>query len=377
MPLLSWFRDHLPSIKVEQHVAAEEMRSPTRDELVIGLIRLGVATAISFFTVRYLVKYMDPTYESKKKAKEKAKQLLKELGVDPSVELSDHEMSIASNLVNASRLDADWSDIGGCESLVGELMDRVILPLKLGSSSPLLSPPKGVLLYGPPGCGKTLTAKAMAKAAGARFINLQVSGLKDMWYGETQKLAAAVFTLGRKIQPTIIFIDEIDSFLRLRQTHDHEATAMMKAQFMSAWDGFATDKCCRVVIVGATNRPNDVDKAIIRRMPARFHVKMPDVIQRAQILDVILRGEKVDADVDLDELAKECPNLSGSDLKEICRIAAVSRAKELIVAGVFIESEDADSRPLAQSDLLKAITIFKDAQISDKQSIFLDVTALD
>ncbi len=67
----------------------------------------------------------------------------------------------------------------------------------------------------------------------------------------------------------------VDSFLRLRQRQDHEATAMMKAQFMSAWDGFSSDKCCRVVIIGATNRPDDVDKAILRRMPARFHIKSP------------------------------------------------------------------------------------------------------
>ncbi|VDO17834.1 unnamed protein product, partial [Brugia timori] len=171
---------------------------------------------------------------------------------------------------------ADWCDIGGCGAVIEEINDRIIIPLKirniykkLALSSNLLSPPKGVLLYGPPGCGKTLLAKVIARAANARFINLQVSSLCDKWYGESQKLADAVFSEAQKFQPTIIFIDEIDSFLRDRNTQDHEATAMMKAQFMCLWDGFASSDDA-IVVLGATNRPNDVDSAILRRMPARF-----------------------------------------------------------------------------------------------------------
>ncbi|XP_045898218.1 outer mitochondrial transmembrane helix translocase-like [Micropterus dolomieu] len=129
------------------------------------------------------------------------------------------------------------------------MKETVILPVQkrhLFQGSRLLQPPKGVLLYGPPGCGKTLIAKATAKEAGFRFINLQPSTLTDKWYGESQKLAAAVFSLAVKLQPSIIFVDEIDSFLRSRSSSDHEATAMMKAQFMSLWDGLDTDYHCQV-----------------------------------------------------------------------------------------------------------------------------------
>lgn len=108
-----------------------------------------------------------------------------------------------------------------------------------------------------------------------RFLNLDASALTDKWYGESQKLATAVFTLAVKIQPCIIFIDEIDSLLRSRDTHDHEATAMVKALFMSMWDGLITDNKCCVVVMGATNRPQDVDKAILRRMPASFYIGLP------------------------------------------------------------------------------------------------------
>ena len=101
------------------------------------------------------------------------------------------------------------------------------------SSSSLLGAPKGVLLFGPPGCGKTMLAKALAKESGATFINIAASVLTNKWYGESNKLVAGLFSLARKTQPSIIFIDEIDSFLRERTKGDHEVTGMMKAEFMT------------------------------------------------------------------------------------------------------------------------------------------------
>ncbi|XP_006811398.2 outer mitochondrial transmembrane helix translocase-like [Saccoglossus kowalevskii] len=175
-----------------------------------------------------------------------------------------------------------------------------------------------------------MIAKAMAKEAGFRFINLQASTLTDKWYGESQKLAAAVFSLAIKIQPTIIFIDEVDSFLRSRASYDHEATAMMKAQFMSLWDGLITDPTCQVIVMGASNRPQDVDAAILRRMPSMFHIGMPDKDQRLCILDLILEKEYLSDDIDLTMIAEETSNYSGSDLRELCRNASVYRVKDYI-----------------------------------------------
>lgn len=196
--------------------------------------------------------------------------------------------------------------------------------------STLYQPPKGVLLHGPPGCGKTLIAKACAKEAGMRFINLDVAMLTDKWYGESQKLASAVFTLAIKIQPCIIFIDEIDSFLRSRNTNDHEATAMMKTQFMMLWDGLCTENGSTVIVMGATNRPSDLDKAILRRMPAQFHVALPNEEQRLKILKLILADEKVCTDVNYLQLAKITNTFSGSDLRELCRNASVYRIRNFL-----------------------------------------------
>ena len=128
-------------------------------------------------------------------------------------------------------------DIGGLDSIVSSLQESVIYPLVYpslySSTSSLLQAPKGVLLYGPPGCGKTMLARALAKESGATFINIAVSALANKWYGESNKLIAGLFGLARKVQPSIIFIDEIDSFLRERSQGDHEVTAMMKAEFMT------------------------------------------------------------------------------------------------------------------------------------------------
>ena len=182
-------------------------------------------------------------------------------------------------------------EIGGLDPIIRSLRESVILPLNhpalFTSASGLLGAPKGVLLYGPPGCGKTMLAKALAKESGATFINMHVSTLTDKWFGESNKLVAALFSLAHKMQPAIIFIDEIDSFLRERRSNDHEITSMMKAEFMSMWDGLTTGEDTRIIVLGATNRPNDIDSAILRRMPKRFAIKLPSEEQRMNILKLV------------------------------------------------------------------------------------------
>ena len=133
-------------------------------------------------------------------------------------------------------MDVRFSDIAGLEDIIASLQESVIYPLlypQIFQTSTLLSAPKGVLLYGPPGCGKTMLAKALAKESGATFINIAASVLTNKWFGESNKLVAGLFRLARKCQPCIVFIDEIDSFLRERDRGDHEATGMMKAEFMT------------------------------------------------------------------------------------------------------------------------------------------------
>lgn len=298
---------------------------PVDNRQIAQLIQLGLLSALLFYGMKWIIDNIDPTKKRRQLAQKEAEELLKKIGVT-DVKLTDYEMSLASTLIDPLSIPVKWSDIGGLDIVIKELKETVILPMKqkyiFGKSS-LLSAPKGVLLYGPPGCGKTMVAKATAKTAGCRFINVQVSSLTDKWYGESQKLAAALFSLANKLAPCIVFIDEIDSFLRSRAANDHEATAMMKAQFMSLWDGLQTDDSCQVMIMGATNRPQDVDKAILRRMSTTFHITLPNSKQREAILKIVLTNEKVEDDVDYGYIAELTENCSGSDLKEICKFEQI------------------------------------------------------
>ncbi|XP_077482632.1 outer mitochondrial transmembrane helix translocase isoform X2 [Stigmatopora argus] len=352
-------------------------RSLGRNEVLGLLFRLTVFGAVTYFTVKWMVDAVDPTRKQKVEAQKQAEKLMRRIGVK-DVKLSEYEMSIAAHLVDPLAMQMSWRDIGGLDDVIAELQETVIMPVQkrhLFQSSKLLQPPKGVLLYGPPGCGKTLIAKATAKEAGFRFINLQPSTLTDKWYGESQKLAAAVFSLAVKLQPAVVFIDEIDSFLRNRSSSDHEATAMMKAQFMSLWDGLDTDHRCQVIVMGATNRPQDLDSAILRRMPARFHIKQPSLHQRQQILKLILENENVERSVELSELARETEGFSGSDLREMCRDGALSSVRD------FVRSEGGGAgqdsiRPIGASDLRRAAAKMKKSKAAGGHGV-LSHAALD
>ncbi|XP_011134806.1 ATPase family AAA domain-containing protein 1-B isoform X1 [Harpegnathos saltator] len=351
----------------------------TRSEVLMLVARLTCVTAIGFFSMKWIMSQLDPTNSNKKRAKQKAREQLRKLTESGGQiqafdleQLTDYEVIIATHLVDPNDMKVSWNNIAGLEHVIQELKETVMLPIErkeLFEDSQLMQAPKGILLHGPPGCGKTMIAKATAKETKTCFINLDVSILTDKWYGESQKLTAAVFSLAVKLQPCIIFIDEIDSFLRARNTQDHEATAMMKAQFMSLWDGLITDPSCTVIVMGATNRPQDLDRAILRRMPATFYISLPNEQQRLDVLKLILRNEPIADNVDIPMLAKQTEGFSGSDLQELCRNASIYRIRDYLHTHDGSSSSKATDdeeyhdavRPITMEDLLKS---FKNMRMS-------------
>lgn len=230
-------------------------------------------------------------------------------------------------------------DIGGLGDIIEELKESVIYPLTMphlySHTSSLLSAPSGVLLYGPPGCGKTMLAKALAHESGATFINLHISTLTEKWYGDSNKLVNAVFSLAAKLEPSIVFIDEIDAVLGTRRSGEHEASGMVKAEFMTLWDGLTSANTSgqpqRILVLGATNRIQDIDEAILRRMPKKFAVSLPTAPQRLRILGLILKDTRIDkSNFDLEYLVRVTAGMSGSDIKEACRDAAMVPVREFI-----------------------------------------------
>ena len=262
--------------------------------------------------------------------------------------LNAYEQTIAMEVVSPNEIPVTFEDIGGLDDIIEELRESVIYPLTMPhlyvNHSSLLTAPSGVLLYGPPGCGKTMLAKALARESGACFINLHISTLTEKWYGDSNKLVAAVFSLARKLQPTIVFIDEVDAVLGQRRSGEHEASGMVKAEFMTHWDGLSSSTvdggAQRICILGATNRIQDIDEAILRRMPKKFPVSLPNAAQRRQIFELTLRDTKIDrtrytngrAAFDLNTLVRVSAGMSGSDIKEACRDAAMVPIRECIKA---------------------------------------------
>ncbi|PHU15986.1 hypothetical protein BC332_17191 [Capsicum chinense] len=205
-----------------------------------------------------------------------------------------------------SDIGVTFDDIGALESVKDTLKELIMLPLQrpeLFSKSQLTKPCKGILLFGPPGTGKTMLAKAVATEAGANFINISMSSISSKWSSEGEKCIKAVFSLASKIAPSIIFVDEVDSMLGRRENQEeHQAMRRLKNEFMLNWDGLHTKDTERVLVLAATNRPFDLDEAVIRRLPRRLMVNLPDAPNRAKILKVILAKENLAQHVDLENI---------------------------------------------------------------------------
>lgn len=244
------------------------------------------------------------------------------------------------------RVEVDYDQIGGLEDQIQELQEAVELPLidperfsRIG-----IEPPKGVLLYGLPGTGKTLLAKAVAHRTEATFIRVVGSELVQKYIGDGSKLVREIFQMARKKAPTIIFIDELDSIAarRLNETTgaDREVQRTLM-QLLAEMDGF--DKRKNIRIIAATNRPDVLDPAILR--PGRFdrlvHVPMPSTEAREKILKIHCENMVLDKDIDFKRISRITENMSGADLKAITMEAgmfAVRKNKAAVGMEDFLEA---------------------------------------
>ncbi|KAG5563543.1 hypothetical protein RHGRI_006097 [Rhododendron griersonianum] len=335
-----------------------------KSKLLQDLVLYAASAAFSCLVVLAGLRHLDTNREAAKRALEHRKELSKRLN-RPLIHTNPYEDMIACDVVNPDHIDVEFESIGGLDGIKQALFELVILPLRrpqLFARGKLLGPQKGVLLYGPPGTGKTMLAKAIAKESGAVFINVRVSNLMSKWFGDAQKLVSAVFSLAYKLQPAIIFIDEVDSFLGQRRSTDNEVLTNMKTEFMALWDGFTTDQNARVMVLAATNRPTDLDEAILRRLPQAFEIGKPDCGDREKILKVILKGERIDDNIDFNRVASLCQGYTGSDLLELCKQAAYIPLRD------FLQEEQngkqpLSPRPLSQLDLEKALAASRKSKL--------------
>ncbi len=220
-----------------------------------------------------------------------------------------------------------WSDIGGLEEVKQDLSEAVEWPLKSPEIFKRLGikPPKGILLYGPPGCGKTLLARAVATESEANFITIKGPEVFSKWVGESEKAIREVFRKARMAAPTVIFFDEIDSLLPRRGLGfaDSGVTQRVISQLLTEMDGIVTLE--DIVVIAATNRPDIVDPAVLR--PGRFdrliYVPQPDEKSRLEIFNIYTKNMPLTKDVDVAHLAIVTKNYSGADIEALCREAAM------------------------------------------------------
>lgn len=220
-----------------------------------------------------------------------------------------------------------WSDIGGLEDVKKELQELVQYPVEHPEKFEKygMSPSRGVLFYGPPGCGKTLMAKAVANECQANFISVKGPELLTMWFGESEANVREVFEKARAAAPCVLFFDELDSIAQARGNSMGDASGAgdrVMNQLLTEMDGIGAKK--NVFIIGATNRPDIIDPALMRpgRLDQLIYIPMPDMESRLSVLKATLKNSPVSKDVDLRYLAEKTDKFTGADLTEICQRAA-------------------------------------------------------
>ncbi|KAF9171013.1 AAA ATPase cdc48, partial [Mortierella sp. AD010] len=237
-----------------------------------------------------------------------------------------------------------WNDIGGLEKVKQELQETVQYPvehpekfLKFG-----MSPSRGVLFYGPPGCGKTLLAKAIANECQANFISIKGPELLTMWFGESEANVRDVFDKARAAAPCVMFFDELDSIAKARGGSSGDAGGAgdrVLNQILTEMDGMNAKK--NVFVIGATNRPDQIDGALLRpgRLDQLIYIPLPDEASRLAVLKSTLRKSPISTEIDLSFIAKTTHGFSGADLTEICQRACKLAIRENIEADMRKERE--------------------------------------
>eukprot|EP00049_Salpingoeca_infusionum_P001459 m.48441 g.48441 ORF g.48441 m.48441 type:complete len:483 (+) comp11038_c0_seq3:166-1614(+) len=249
----------------------------------------------------------------------------------------------------------EMSDVIGLDKAKAVLYETVVQPnLRPELFHGLRAPAKGLLLFGPPGNGKTMLAKAVAHEAGCTFFNISASSLVSKWVGESEKLVRALFAMARELQPSIIFIDEIDSILTSRSDKEQESSRRLKTELLVQFDGVGSSQDDRILVMGATNTPHLLDDAAIRRLPTRIYVTMPDARMREGIMRKLMK--KVDSSISDGEyalLGRKTEGYSCSDTANLCKDAAMGPIRELGAAVADVDI--ADVRPVMAQDFLKSM----------------------
>eukprot|EP01006_Ploeotia_vitrea_P029662 TRINITY_DN62152_c0_g1_i1.p1 TRINITY_DN62152_c0_g1~~TRINITY_DN62152_c0_g1_i1.p1 ORF type:complete len:715 (-),score=84.52 TRINITY_DN62152_c0_g1_i1:1080-3224(-) len=264
-----------------------------------------------------------------------------------------------------------FDDIAGLAFAKKRVEEVVVWPLlRPDVFTGLRAPPKGLLLFGPPGTGKTMIGKAIASMSASTFYNISSSSLMSKWIGDGEKLVRALFAVASVRQPSVIFIDEIDSLLTSRSEGENDAVRRVKTEFLVQFDGAGTNAEDRILVIGATNRPNELDNAALRRLSKRLLIPLPNESGRLQLLQNVLRKEVHEmSDEDLAETVRRSAGYSCSDMKLLCQEAALGPVRDL---GDIRTAISSNVRPIRLQDFLSAFKMVRPSVAEKDLDLYAD-----
>lgn len=283
---------------------------------------------------------------------------LKEEGEEYSEEEAELINSISNTIITESP-DVRWMDIAGLENCKQALREAIVLPmLKPELFTGARKPWSGILLFGPPGCGKTLLAKAAATECNSTFFNVSSADLLSKWLGESEKLISSLFKVARIKAPSLIFIDEIDSVATKRGDRgESSGERRVKTQLLSEIQGIKTSGKKQLLVLGATNRPWDIDNAMLSRFEKKVYVPLPDVPARAAIFKIHTAGVNSGlTDEEYIELAARSEGYSGRDIANVCREVIMVPIRELDMGGLLENSDqEIQVRDIVLDDFINSL----------------------
>ncbi|KAL5032151.1 hypothetical protein BDV3_000744 [Batrachochytrium dendrobatidis] len=274
------------------------------------------------------------------------------------------------NEVIVDKPNVSWEDIVGLDAAKQALREIVVLPnLRPELFTGLRAPARGVLLFGPPGTGKTMLAKALAKESKATFFSISASTLTSKYFGEGEKMVRSLFEMAKQLQPSVIFIDEIDSILTERSESEHEASRRLKTEFLLQFDGIGSSSDDRVLVLGATNRPQELDEAALRRLVKRVYIPLPEATTRSALLVHLLKNHKHSlSEADVRRLVGASSGYSGSDLTAVAREASLGPIR--VLGDKLISTPTEDIRGITLGDFSHALKIIRPSVSASTIQIF-------
>lgn len=283
----------------------------------------------------------------------------KDRGSDVTDEEEEELSEAISDIIVVEKPNVKMSQVAGLGEAKRALREAIILPLKRpdlfrGARNPW----RGILLFGPPGTGKTLLARAVATEVEATFFNVSASSIISKWLGESEKLVQELFETAQEKQPSLIFIDEIDSIASARGGGEHDAMRRVKTTMMTQMDGVTTKKSDRIVVIGATNLPWEVDPAFRSRFEKRIYIGLPDLEARAKIFEIHSKGVGKDSTVDFQLIGEMSNGYSGRDIQLLCREAIMMPVRELDSSGA-LDNPEIKARKVTLEDYYKAFEKIK------------------